>query len=204
MEIERKWMVKRWPEETQAAANLPLLYTELQEQGYLHTSVPVVRIRREERITENAAPAGGDRITENAAPAGDDCICAAHDGAQSTTHVQYILCFKSAGRLARQEIEMEISKEKFLELKEMIGHPLIQKVRKVYALPDGLSLEVNLVDEGLPSQFMYAEVEYDSIESAKGWDPASVGLGSYLNDDVTNQPGQSMSAYWVQTRQNVL
>jgi adenylate cyclase len=27
-----------------------------------------------------------------------------------------------------------------------------------------------------------------------------VGLAAYLNDDVTDQPGQSMGAYWEQTR----
>ena len=29
---------------------------------------------------------------------------------------------------------------------------------------------------------------------------ASQGLADYLNDDVTDQPGQSMGEYWVQTR----
>ena len=27
------------------------------------------------------------------------------------------------------------------------------------------------------------------------------GLGSYLDDDVTEKPGQSMSAYWMVTRE---
>ena len=61
-------------------------------------------------------------------------------------------------------------------------------------------LEVNHVDEGQPTEFWYAEVEYDSVEQARGWDPASCGLADYLNDDVTGQPGQSMGEYWVQTR----
>ena len=43
-------------------------------------------------------------------------------------------------------------------------------------------------------------MEYDSVEQARGWDPASCGLADYLNDDVTDQPGQSMGEYWVQTR----
>jgi len=63
------------------------------------------------------------------------------------------------------------------------------------------SLEVNLVDEGLPSEFMYAEVEFESVEEARVWDPAASGLGSYLDDDVTEKPGQSMSAYWMVTRE---
>jgi CYTH domain-containing protein len=173
MEIERKWMVSGWPEDVLKDVQLPFLFTELQEQGYLHTNVPIVRIRREER-----RPA---------------------DLRQSS--VRHVLCIKSAGRLVRQEVEMEIPAEQFGELRDMIGKPLIQKVRKVYQLPDGHSLEVNLVDEGLPSEFMYAEVEFESVEEARIWDPAASGLGSYLDDDVTEKPGQSMSAYWMVTRE---
>ena len=174
MEIERKWMVGGWPENEEKGISLTPLYTEVQEQGYLHADVPIVRIRREERVEHPAC-------------------CAAPS-------VQYVLCFKSAGRLARQEIEVVIPEDKFLELKDMIGKPLIEKIRRAYALPDGKTLEVNLVDRGLPTQFWYAEVEYGSVEEANAWDPSAVGLGAYLHDDVTHQPGQSMSAYWLATR----
>ena len=64
----------------------------------------------------------------------------------------------------------------------------------------GLRLEVNHVDGGLPSEFWYAEVEFSSVEAAKAFEPAAVGLGDYLVDDVTNQPGQSMGDYWESTR----
>ena len=113
----------------------------------------------------------------------------------------YILCFKSGGGLAREEIERPIDKELFDDLEtKIIGRPLIPKLRRSYLLPDGLVLEVNHVDEGQPTEFWYAEVEYGSVEQARGWDPASCGLADYLNDDVTDQPGQSMGEYWVQTR----
>ena len=175
MEIERKWMVSGWPEDVLKGSSPEALYTEVQEQGYLHVDVPVVRIRREERVE--------------------------HPACCALPVVKYVLCFKSAGRLAREEIELEIPEEKFLELKEMIGKPLIEKVRRAYRLSDGRILEVNLVDRELPSRFLYAEVEYESIEEARSWDPSAVGLGDYLDDDVTEQPGQSMSAYWLQTRE---
>lgn len=113
---------------------------------------------------------------------------------------QYILCFKSRGRLARKEIEIEISKEHFSELEDLIGLPLISKLRRTYLLGDGRELEVNHVDTGAPSEFWYAEVEYDSEDDAKKWDPSTVNLENYLNDDVTEQPGQSMAEYWVATR----
>ena len=43
MEIERKWMVKGWPEES---ASLPLVREQLMRQGYV-TVYPTVRIREE-------------------------------------------------------------------------------------------------------------------------------------------------------------
>ena len=49
MEIERKWMVAGWPG-SDLSQSLPLLYTEYQEQGYIHTDAPIVRIRLEARI----------------------------------------------------------------------------------------------------------------------------------------------------------
>lgn len=115
----------------------------------------------------------------------------------------YVLCFKSAGGLSRQEIEMEIPKGKFAELEQLIGWPLIPKVRKTYRLSDGHLLEVSRVDEGAPTEFMYAEVEFASVEEALAWKAEDAGLGAYLADEVTGQPGQSMGAYWLQTRGEV-
>ena len=43
MEIERKWMVKSWPDETK----FPLTETYQMDQGYISVR-PTVRIRREE------------------------------------------------------------------------------------------------------------------------------------------------------------
>lgn len=114
----------------------------------------------------------------------------------------YVLCFKSGAGLVRKEIEMDISEDKFLELEDLIGLPLIPKVRRTYALPDGLKLEVNHVDEGLPTEFWYAEVGYPTISTARTWKAEDISplLAVYLDDDVTEQPGQTMGAYWITTR----
>lgn len=113
---------------------------------------------------------------------------------------QHILCFKSAGGLSRQEIEMEIPQERFEDIAKLIvGKPLIQKTRWEYALPDGLVLEVNRVDAGQPGEFWYAEVEFESEAQALSWVPQGT-LAAYLHDDVTGQPGQTMGAYWLLTR----
>ena len=120
------------------------------------------------------------------------------EGEKSKT--EYILCFKSAGGLARQEIEFPIEPLHFRQLEDMIGKPLIPKLRRTYALPDGLHLEVSHVDEGQPTEFWYAEVEFSDVEQAENWNPASVGMEAFLRDEVTGLPGQSMGAYWEQTR----
>ncbi|MCR5371269.1 MAG: CYTH domain-containing protein [Clostridium sp.] len=166
MEIERKWMVKGWPEESDS---LPLVREQMMRQGYV-TVYPTVRIREE---------------------------------AEKGSAAEHILCFKSPashGGLSRKEIEFPITPEQFAQLEDLIGLPLIPKLRRSYRLADGLLLEVNLVDEGMATEFMYAEIEYESVEQARSWDPADFGLAEYLNDDVTNQPSQTMGAYWQTTR----
>ena len=93
MEIERKWMVKGWPE------GLPLREEFAMRQGYISVR-PTVRIR-EEALT------GG--------------------------RTDYILCFKSGGGLAREEIERSIDKELFDDLEyKIIAKPLIPKLRRSY------------------------------------------------------------------------
>jgi adenylate cyclase len=115
--------------------------------------------------------------------------------------VRYILCFKSAGGLSREEIETEISPALFRDLEtRMIAKPLIPKVRRSYPLPGGLVLEVNAVDDGAPTAFWYAEVEFPTEAAARAWQPETAGLGAYLAREVTGQPGQSMGAYWEATR----
>ena len=166
MEIERKWMVKGWPEES---ASLPLVREQLMRQGYV-TVYPTVRIREE-------AAKGGS--------------------------TEYILCFKSPpsrGGLSRKEIEFPITPEQFAQLEDLIGFPLIPKLRRSYRLADGLVLEVNLVDQGMETEFMYAEIEYETEEQARSWNPADSALSEYLNDEVTGQPRQTMGAYWQTTR----
>ena len=69
---------------------------------------------------------------------------------------RYVLCFKSGGGLAREEIERDIDPELFNELEtKIIGSPLIPKLRRSYLLPDGAVLEVNHVDEGQPTEFWF-------------------------------------------------
>lgn len=117
-------------------------------------------------------------------------------------HTQYVLCFKgkpSPDGLARQEIETLIEPELFSQLEQLIGQPLIQKEQRQYALEGGLILEVNEVDAGQPGAFFYAEVEFDTQEQARSWQPQGL-LAQYLTQEVTGTPGQNMAAYWNATR----
>ncbi len=115
---------------------------------------------------------------------------------------EYVLCFKGAAGpdgLAREELETRTDPEFFAKLEAFIGRPLIEKEQRRYALPDGLTLEVNQVDRGQPGEFFYAEVEFPTKQAALAWQPDG-GLGEYLSHEVTGQPGQSMAAYWTETR----
>ena len=153
----------------------------------------------------------GDRLAGGPAHGGRICHaaglhqCAAH-GAHpggSPCGRQDRLCalLQERGRPCREEIERSIDKELFEELEhKIIGKPLIPKTRRTYRLPDGSALEVNHVDAGRPTAFWYAEVEYPTVAAANAWQPAAWGLADYLGDEVTGQPGQSMGAYWLQTR----
>ena len=80
------------------------------------------------------------------------------------------------------------------KLERLIGKPLIAKERRTYALKNGLKLEVNDVDAGLPSHFMYAEVEYRDEPTARAWTPADDALTHYLSNECTGQPGASMES----------
>ena len=166
---------RKWMVKGWPSKQYKLLFSEQMRQGYISTK-PTVRIREENTIFSKFEK---KPIQDN-----------------------FVLCFKSSGLLTRKEIEMNISKEKFEELEDLIGCSLINKLRKTYLLPDGNHLEVNHVDEGLPSEFWYAEIEFQSEEEALKFDPTTVGLEEYLREDVTTQPNQSMAAYWCKTRMN--
>lgn len=114
-----------------------------------------------------------------------------------TDGARCVLCFKGKGTLAREEIETDIDAETFRRLEAFIGKPLVSKDYRVYALPDGRRLEVSLVDKDLPTRFFYAEVEFDTVEQAQAYvPPADIGL----QEEMTEDRGFSMSAYWKRTR----
>ena len=57
----------------------------------------------------------------------------------------YILCIKGKGKLARQEIEKELTEQEFEALKSLLPIPMIFKDYRVFELEDGHLLECSLV-----------------------------------------------------------
>lgn len=109
--------------------------------------------------------------------------------------ISYLLTIKSGSGLVRREVELELSREQFYTLVEMIPVPFVSKDFRVYQLPDGLELECSLVDVGMRSEFMYAEVEFPSEEAAGRFTPLP-----FFQQEITENPAYRMKNYWKSTR----
>ncbi len=109
----------------------------------------------------------------------------------------YRLCFKGEGTIARQEVELPLEPEVFAQLEDLLEMPMVTKDYRVYALPGGLKLECSLVDEGTPTAFYYAEVEFESLEAAYAFQPPA-----FLGRDVTEERGYSMGEYWERKKES--
>ena len=105
------------------------------------------------------------------------------------------LTIKSGGGLVRREVRIDLSKEQFDALAELIPQPFISKDYRVYRLPGGLELECSLVDEGMDTAFLYAEIEFPSVEAAKAFPPLPL-----FKQEVTENPAYRMNRYWKETR----
>lgn len=112
---------------------------------------------------------------------------------------EYILCFKGAGTIARQETEIKLEKSTFQELEKLLRAPMIHKGFRVYRLPDGLDLECSRVDAGRPSEFMYAEIEFDTLEQALSYQPPE-----FLSNEVTHDRKYGMASYWLRKMQDYI
>lgn len=102
----------------------------------------------------------------------------------------YILTFKGKGLMKRAEVEMPLAAETYEALLPLLATPLVRKDYRTYALPGGHTLECSHVDEGEPTAFYYAEVEFDTEEEALAFTPPP-----FLGEEKTNDPAFSMAAY---------
>lgn len=106
----------------------------------------------------------------------------------TTGEATYILCIKSHGTLSRHEVETAIEPEQFEELAGLLDHPLVHKDYHAYRLEDGHILECSNVDHGA---FFYAEVEFESEEEARSWQPLD-----WLGPELTYDRRFTMGAYY--------
>lgn len=102
------------------------------------------------------------------------------------------ITFKTKGTLCRQEIETEIPKEVYDRLTDVIAKPPIYKDYYTFLI-DNYKVEVSKVD----NTFVYAEVEFDSIEAANAYEFPFPDL---VIQEVTEDPSYKMAAYWERTR----
>lgn len=102
----------------------------------------------------------------------------------------YTLTIKGGGTLSRAEVEVPLDRGQYEALRPLLAAPAVHKEQRRYALPGGQVLEANLVDEGEPTAFYYAEVEFESEEEAATFVPPA-----YLAREVTQEPGHTMAAY---------
>ena len=79
----------------------------------------------------------------------------------------YYLTIKGEGLLSRKEFEKEISEEEYNNLSEMVKGNIISKTR--YKIPyDIYTIELDIFHKAFDG-LIYAEVEFDSIESAENF-----------------------------------
>lgn len=90
----------------------------------------------------------------------------------------YMLTFKSEGNLERHEVEIDVERSKFEELKKLAGDKFISKTR--YYIPyDDYMCELDIYHniKGL----ITVEVEFNSLESAKEFNPPD-----WFGEEITN------------------
>ncbi len=105
---------------------------------------------------------------------------------------RFELTVKGKGTLVRTEVNIDITAGQYEEMAGLLKREPIFKDYHVYDMGGGLKLECSIVDGNTDHGFMYAEVEFDSVEAANSFAPPC-----YLGREVTEDPGFSMNSYWI-------
>ena len=91
----------------------------------------------------------------------------------------YILTYKSAGMMAREEYNLPLNEEAYVHLKEKADGIVLAKTRYLLPLEGGLTIELD-VFEGPYKGLWLAEVEFESVEQAESFIPPE-----WFGEDVT-------------------
>ncbi|EES50691.1 CYTH domain-containing protein [Clostridium botulinum] len=115
----------------------------------------------------------------------------------TTTDETYRLCIKGEGTLTRHEVQKDLTKEEYNALLEVGNLKLENLIQKhYYIIPiEKYNLTVGIVDEGTINEFCYGEIEFNSEEEAKNFNPPT-----WFGKDVTNDKSYKMKNYWKRTR----
>lgn len=182
-EIERKWRVRRLPE------NYHRYPSKLLEQAYLCQN-PTLRIRKESSIfggEEEGSISGekeGSSISDKNEQVGLSDKNEKDGITEGKEQEEYIFCYKGRGRLSREEYNLPLTKEAYETLIGKTEGRVIRKRR--YAIPYG-SYTVELdIFQGELEGLCYAEVEFPSEEEALSFQPLD-----WFSEELTGEKGYS-------------
>ena len=182
-EIERKWRVRRLPEDYHRYPS------KLLEQAYLCQN-PTLRIRKESSIfggEEEGSISGekeGSSISDKNEQVGLSDKNEKDGITEGKEQEEYIFCYKGRGRLSREEYNLPLTKEAYETLIGKTEGRVIRKRR--YAIPYG-SYTVELdIFQGELEGLCYAEVEFPSEEEALSFQPLD-----WFSEELTREKGYS-------------
>ena len=182
-EIERKWRVRRLPEDYHRYPS------KLLEQAYLCQN-PTLRIRKESSIfgrEEEGSISGekeGSSISDKNEKTGLSDKNEKDGISEGKKQEEYIFCYKGRGRLSREEYNLPLTKEAYETLVRKTEGRVIRKRR--YAIPYG-SYTVELdIFQGELEGLCYAEVEFPSEEEALSFQPLD-----WFSEELTGEKGYS-------------
>ena len=173
-EIERKWRVRRLPEDYHRYPS------KLLEQAYLCQN-PTLRIRKESSIfgVEEEGSISGEKERSSISDKNEQVGLS-----EGKEQEEYIFCYKGKGRLSREEYNLPLTKEAYETLVRKTEGRVIRKRR--YAIPYG-SYTVELdIFQGELEGLCYAEVEFSSLEEAKNFQPLD-----WFSEELTEERGYS-------------
>ena len=173
-EIERKWRVRRLPEDYHRYPS------KLLEQAYLCQN-PTLRIRQESSIFggEEEGSISGEKEGSSISDKNEQVGLS-----EERTQEEYIFCYKGKGRLSREEYNLPLTEEAYETLIGKTEGRVIRKFR--YAIPHGAyTVELDIF-QGELEGLCYAEVEFSSEEEALSFQPLD-----WFSEELTGERGYS-------------
>lgn len=173
-EIERKWRVRRLPEDYHRYPS------KLLEQAYLCQN-PTLRIRKESSIFggEEEGSISGEKEGSSISDKNEQVGLS-----EERTQEEYIFCYKGKGRLSREEYNLPLTEEAYETLIGKTEGRVIRKFR--YAIPHGAyTVELDIF-QGELEGLCYAEVEFSSEEEALSFQPLD-----WFSEELTGEKGYS-------------